>query len=120
MRRAGTCNSAAVSFAVTDDRPSFRGVTPKEPLDPAAGAWGALEVKARYTKLEVDEDAFPLFADPAASARTATTVGGGLTWTLTRNVRAYLDYEVTSVEGGAAAGDRRDEPAVLSRLQISF
>ncbi len=110
----------AGSFALTGDQPSYRGISPRKPFDPEAHAWGALELKLRYTALEVDDAAFPVFADPATAARTATTWSGGITWTMTRNLKAYLDYETTSFEGGAAAGDREDENAVLGRLQVSF
>ena len=110
----------AGSLALTDDPPSYRGISPRKPFDPPTGAWGSLELKLRYTVLEVDADTFPVFADPATAARTATTWSGGFTWTLTRNLKAYLDYETTSFEGGAAAGDREDENAVLGRLQVSF
>lgn len=116
-----TAWQVAASFAPTDDAPSFRGISPRKPFDPQARAWGALELKLRYTALRVDDAAFPVFADPAVAARTATTWSGGVTWTLTRNLKAYLDYETTSFEGGApASADRQDENAVLGRLQVSF
>lgn len=104
--------------------PSFRGVQVKKPFDPAAGGWGALEIKARVAELDVDDDAFPLFASPTSAASLAESWGLGLNWYLNRSLRVYLDYEETSFEGGAAAGtltaDRPDEKILFSRFQISF
>lgn len=108
--------------------PSFRGVQVKKPFDPAAGGWGALEIKARIAELDVDDDAFPFFASPTSSASFAESWGVGLNWYLNRSLRVYLDYEQTSFEGGAAIGgtagslvaDRPDEKIIFSRFQISF
>jgi phosphate-selective porin OprO/OprP len=81
---------------------------------------GELELVGRYTTLDLDEQTFPLFADPAASVSEAETFGVGLNWYLTANIKAVLDYFLTSFEGGAEVGDRPDEHAVLSRLQLFF
>jgi len=100
--------------------PTFRAVSPKKPFDREAKTWGAFEIKARYGRLEVDEDSFPIFANPASSAQAADEWGLGLNWYLNRNFRIYLDYERTEFEGGASAGDREDENVLLSRFQIAF
>jgi phosphate-selective porin OprO/OprP len=100
--------------------PTFRAVSPKKPFDREAKTWGAFEIKARYGRLEVDEDTFPLFANPASAAEAADEWGLGLNWYLNRNVRIYLDYERTEFEGGASVGDREDENVLLSRFQIAF
>ena len=101
--------------------PSYRGTTPRTPFDADAGTWGALEIKARLSGLDVDEATFPTFADPLRAARSARSYAAGLTWVLTRNVKTYLDYELTRFEGGAADGaDRPDERVLFTRLQVSF
>ncbi len=100
--------------------PTFRAVSPKKPFDREAKTWGAFEIKARYGRLEVDEDSFPIFANPASAAQAADEWGLGFNWYLNRNVRIYLDYERTEFEGGAASGDREDESVLLSRFQIAF
>ena len=41
------------------------------PLQPMATGWGAFELVARYGRLDIDDDAFPLFADPAAAVAGA-------------------------------------------------
>lgn len=100
--------------------PTFRGVSPKKPFDREAKTWGAFEIKARYGRLEVDEDSFPIFANPASAAQAADEWGLGVNWYLNRNLRIDLDYERTEFEGGASSGDREDENVLLSRFQIAF
>jgi phosphate-selective porin OprO/OprP len=100
--------------------PTFRAVSPKKPFDREAKTWGAFEIKARYGRLEIDDDTFPLFANPASAASAAEEWGIGLNWYLNRNLRVDLDYERTQFEGGAATGDREDESVLLSRFQIAF
>jgi len=100
--------------------PSFRAVSPKKPFDREAKTWGAFEIKARYGRLEIDDDTFPIFANLASAAEAAEEWGLGLNWYLNRNVRVYLDYERTQFEGGASSGDREDENVLLSRFQIAF
>ncbi len=110
----------AGSWVIAGGEPSFRAVAPKQPFDPAAHTWGAFELVARVSRLEVDDDAFPLFANPASAASSAESRGLGINWYLNRSLRVALNYEVTEFEGGAASGDREDEKVLLSRFQISF
>jgi phosphate-selective porin OprO/OprP len=110
----------AASWVIAGGEPSFRAVAPKQPFDPASHTWGAFELVARVSGLEVDDDAFPLFANPASAASSAESMGLGFNWYLNRNLRVALNYEVTEFEGGAATGDREDEKVLLSRFQISF
>lgn len=110
----------AGSWVIAGGEPSFRAVAPKQPFDLEAHTWGAFELVARVSRLEVDDDAFPLFANPASAASSAESRGLGFNWYLNRNLRLALNYEVTEFEGGAATGDREDEKVFLSRFQISF
>ncbi len=99
---------------------SFRGVTPKKPFSGFGTGAGAFELALRYSRLEVDQDAFPVFANPATAARTARAWGFGLNWWANRNVRLMTSYEWTQFDGGAASGDRRDERVLITRFQIAF
>jgi phosphate-selective porin OprO/OprP len=110
----------AGSWVIAGGEPSFRAVAPKQPFDLEAHTWGAFELVARVSRLEVDDDAFPLFANPASAASSAESRGLGINWYLNRNLRLALNYEVTEFEGGATTGDREDEKVLLSRFQISF
>ncbi|MEA2692743.1 MAG: phosphate-selective porin OprO and OprP [Acidobacteriota bacterium] len=111
---------AAASYVLFGGETSYRGVDPKQPFDSSQHHWGALELAARYNRLEVDDKAFPFFANPASAASRATAWAVGLNWYLTRGVRFMLDYEQTRFKGGAATGNRPDEKVVLDRIQISF
>lgn len=110
----------AASWVLTGGEPSFRGVNPKKPFDLAADTWGDFELVARVSRLELDDDTFPTFANPASAAESAESFAIGLNWYLNRNLRWMLDYERTRFEGGAASGDREDESVVFNRFQISF
>jgi phosphate-selective porin OprO/OprP len=98
---------------------AFDGVTPKHPIDLAAGYIGAVEIGFRYEWLKVDDIVFPTLADLTKSAKEAQSVGVALNWYLSRNLRASANYIQTWFEGGAKI-DRATEKVVLSRLQASF
>ncbi|MFL6198711.1 MAG: OprO/OprP family phosphate-selective porin [Thermoanaerobaculia bacterium] len=113
----------AASWVIAGGEPSFRGVNPKTVFDPAAHTWGAFELVARISSLDVDDEAFPLFANPASAASAADSLGIGLNWYLNRNLKVMLDYERTEFDGGggiAGVGDREDENVLFSRFQIAF
>ena len=111
----------AASYVVTGEKASYKGVNPSRPFDPRNGAWGAVEIGARYSDLSVDKDAFPTFADPAASARKARAWAAGVNWYLNKSVKVVLNYEQTKFDGGAAGGaDREDERVILTRFQIAY
>lgn len=113
---------ATVSWVLTGEDASYRGVAkPSSPFSPGKGGWGAWELVGRYGELDVDEGAFPLFADPAVAARSAQSWTVGVNWYLTSNLKLVANYLQTRFDGGAAAGaDREDEKAVFTRLQVAF
>lgn len=112
----------AGSYVLTGEDVSFRGgVKPEKDFDPVQGGWGAWEVVARVGQTDIDNDAFPIFSDPSTSASKARTFGGGLNWYLNENVKFQVNYDHTSFDGGDTAGqDRKDEQALLSRVQFRF
>jgi phosphate-selective porin OprO/OprP len=110
----------AVSYVLTGENASYRSVAPATSFDLTKGTWGAFEIAARYGELNVDKDAFPVFADPNRSARTAESWGLGLNWYWNRNVKFQLNYEQTDFTGGGAQGERPKERALLSRFQLTF
>jgi phosphate-selective porin OprO/OprP len=110
------------SIVLTGEDASYKGVAkPDRPFTIGAAGWGALELVARYGRLDIDDDAFPLFADLARSAATASSWGLGLNWYLTSNFKLVANYTQTTFDGGAAGGrDREDEQAFFTRAQFSF
>ena len=111
------------SYVLTGEDTGYRGVLkPSRPFAPGKnGGWGAFELVGRYSVLEVDEAAFPLFANPSTSANQANSWTLGVNWYLNSNLKLVVNYLHTSFEGGAAAGaDRESEKALFSRLQVAF
>ncbi|MBD9478283.1 porin [Pseudoxanthomonas sp. PXM02] len=116
-----TAWQATASYVLTGEDASYRGVVkPSKPFSPGKGDWGAWELVGRYGELEIDDGAFPLFADPVVSARRTKAWTLGVNWYLNSNLKLVLNYLDTQFEGGAASGDREDEKAVFSRLQVAF
>jgi phosphate-selective porin OprO/OprP len=109
------------SWVLTGEDASYRGVArPNHPFTVGAAGWGALELVARYGELDIDDDAFPLFANPTASASRVDAWNIGLNWYLTQNLKLVANYTQAAFDGGAAAGDREDEKTLFTRAQISF
>jgi len=113
--------SVTGSFLLTGEEASYGNVKPKDFFVPSSGKFGALQLVARYNRLDVDEDAFSGgYADATKSVREASAWGVGLNWIWNTNLKYVLDYEQTSFEGGAASGDRPTEKSIQTRLQLSF
>ncbi len=107
------------SFVLTGEKASYKSVFPKNSFDPRNGKWGAFELAARYSRLTVDDAAFPTFADIRKSAKEAKAWAAGVNWHLNRNIKVVADYEQTRFQGGNT-GDRETEKAVLGRFQVVY
>ena len=112
----------ATSVAVTPgDKPSYKGLKPKQVFDIDKNTWGAVELTGRYSELRIDEDTFGLgMASAAASAQRARSFTLGVNWYLSEIVKLQTNYEHTTFEGGTVDGDRATEHLVVSRLQASI
>jgi phosphate-selective porin OprO/OprP len=110
------------SWVLSGEDASYRGVAkPDRPFEIGGDGWGAFEVVARYGELDVDDDAFPRYADPSTAATRATAWGLGLNWLLSSNLKLAFNHSHASFDGGAPAGaDRPDEKTFFSRVQIAF
>ena len=139
-----------VSYLLTGEDASFKGVKPKQDFDLDKGGWGAWELVARYSEINLDNDTFKdaagryaaegsantnAFADLTKSAKSAETWTLGLNWYLNNNAKVSLNYARTSFDGGALqkglaqtlnnnaanrSHDRDDEDALLARFQVAF
>jgi phosphate-selective porin OprO/OprP len=110
----------SAGFFLTGEQAGFRGPMPKRPFDLKEGGFGAVEIAARYGELDLDDDAFPVFANPSSAVSKAKGVGLGVNWYLTKQVKVTVNYEHTTFEGGAADGDRPSEDFVVTRFQHAF
>ena len=107
----------AVSYLLTGEDASFKGVKPKRDFDWEKGGWGAWELVARYSEINLDRDTFKRqdgqygtegtsattssYSDLTKSARSANTWTAGVNWYLNSNAKIVLDYAHTSFDGGA-------------------
>ncbi|KRB08198.1 porin [Lysobacter sp. Root690] len=109
-------------YVLTGEDAGYKGVArPNQAFTLGAAGWGAFELVARYGRLEIDDDAFPRYADRNAVAAAARSWGLGLNWYLTGNLKLVANYTQTQFDGGAAAGaDREDEKAFFTRAQLAF
>jgi phosphate-selective porin OprO/OprP len=109
------------SWLVTGENATFKVVAPKRQFDPKGGGFGALQLVARYSVLDIDNDAFPNFADPTESATRANAWTVGVNWYLNRHVRASLNFTQTDFTGGNAGPvTRQNENAFFTSARLSF
>jgi phosphate-selective porin OprO/OprP len=108
-------------WVLTGEDASYQGVVrPDHPFTLGTPGWGALELVARYGRLEIDDDAFPLFADPTQAMAAASGWGLGLNWYLTRNLKLTANYTRTAFDAAPGATAREDEQVFFTRAQFSF
>jgi phosphate-selective porin OprO/OprP len=136
------------TYVLTGEDNSFKGIKPKNNFDLDKGTWGAWEAGLRYSEINIDDDTFKApsggaygiegsantnaYANRTASAKSAKTWTAGINWYLDQNTKFQLNYLNTSFDGGAsvaggssftadeAVKDRKDERAILGRIQISY
>ena len=114
--------SVTGSWVLTGESASYRGIgDPTESFSPSGEGWGAFELVGRLGELDVDDEAFPLFANPESAASRARSWGIGLNWYLSSNVKLQFDHQRTRFDGGSSgAADRPDERTFFSRVQLAF
>lgn len=128
-----TAWQASLQWVLTGEPASFTGITPRHPFDPLNGHWGAWQLVGRVSQLNVDEAAFPVFADPTTSAHEALSWAVGVNWWLNRNIRVLTSFSYTTFEGGGsvdpanpgtlvppATVNAQDEKAFFTRVQLAF
>jgi phosphate-selective porin OprO/OprP len=119
---ANTAWQLTASYLLTGEHNNFGPMIPRHPVSfHGGGGWGAWELAAQVGQLKIDPDAFPLYANPATSAREATSWGVGLNWYPNRNVKLMVDYERTDFNGGQASPlTAKGENVFLTRIQLAF
>jgi phosphate-selective porin OprO/OprP len=106
------------SYVLTGETASDRGVRPQHPFDPPTGRWGALQVVARYSQIDIDADIFALGFAGTGAAETARQFTVGVNWYPATVFKYYLTYERTEFAGGSAS--RADEHVILFRVQLGI
>lgn len=125
----------AASYVLTGEDNTFQGVKPRHPFNPFEGQWGAWQLAARWSELDIDKDTFKnfgtaskpvyLFSDPRSSVQHATSWAVGFNWWLNQNLKFMADYEQTHFEGGAVntekqVVDRPTEKVFFTRFQFTY
>jgi phosphate-selective porin OprO and OprP len=117
----------SAGWMLTGEAASYSSLTPKNPFDLKSGHWGAFQLVGRYSELDVDNDAFPIFSNPLTSASGAQAWSVGLNWYLNRDVRVNSSFSRTTFTGGGGAGTtapatitRQPEEVLFTRLQLLF
>jgi len=122
------------SYLLTGETAAYKGgVNPTHPFSLSEGGWGAWQLVARYAELNVDEAAFPVFANPATSASGAQAWSFGLNWYLNRNITLKTSFSHTTFDfvSGGGTGTRaattapgivarQSENVVFTRVQLAF
>jgi phosphate-selective porin OprO and OprP len=109
------------TWVITGENASYRWYKPAHGFDPgddpARRGWGGVALVARYNAFAADEASFPVYAASSA-VQEAKGWALGLDWSLQKQVRLLLDYEVTSFSG--LGQPRADERVLFSRLQVAW
>jgi phosphate-selective porin OprO/OprP len=109
----------------TNANGGFLGIRPAKPFDRSKGSWGAWEIAARYSVLDLN--------DRAGASGSVAPAGGirggeqkittlGLNWYPNNVIRFLLDYQWTDVNRLSAAGANigEDVNVVSFRTQYAF
>jgi phosphate-selective porin OprO/OprP len=119
---------AQASWVITGERhtynnanAAFNGIVPKDPFSLFGGGWGAWEIAARYSVMDLN-DGLGVATGIAGGKQTVYTVG--LNWYVNRNIRFMLDYLHGDIDKQVSAINPADAgasfDAVAMRTQIAF
>jgi phosphate-selective porin OprO/OprP len=123
---AGLQNTAweiSGGWVLTGENATFNGVAPKHPFDPRKNQWGAWQIVGRYAELDVDENAFPTYANHGGSASSAKAWAVGLNWYLNKDVRVNTSFSRTTFSGytgSKPAVPAQPEEVLFTRFQLAF
>jgi phosphate-selective porin OprO/OprP len=107
----------SASFLLTGEAASTGITRPQRVFDPPTGKWGALQIVARYSELDVDDDLIGSGFAGAGAADKAKSFTVGVNWYPASVVKYYLNYERTDFEPGTEP-DRPAENIILFRVQL--
>jgi phosphate-selective porin OprO/OprP len=123
VKQDNTAWQILASYVVTGEDNTFNGVKPIRNFDPLKGNWGALQLAARWSELDVDDATFTVI-DPSKSATKARAWTIGANWYLNSNALIRADYENVSFDGGSGTAknitSRPNEQIFATRFQLSF
>lgn len=90
---------------------AFGGIKPARPFDPSNGGYGALELAARYSHLDLN--------DSSINGGEMNNVTFGVNWYLNNYMRLMANYIIVDTDNNATTAD--DDPNIfLVRSQVKF
>jgi phosphate-selective porin OprO/OprP len=107
------------SYVLTGEPTSDRGVLPAKPFDPALHHWGAVQIVARHSRLNLDPAAFATGLATPGSSRTASATGVSALLYANAYVKYVLSFERTVFDDNPQ-GQRPPEHALVFRLQLNL
>ena len=107
------------SYVLTGEAASERGIRPRNAFDPPNHHWGALQLLARYSELQVDAAAFSGGLAAAGASHKAEQWTAAVNWYPTSFIKWYGTFERTVFDDDAS-GPRRAEDVILFRAQLAF
>jgi phosphate-selective porin OprO/OprP len=98
---------------------SFRGLRPANPLG-TPGGWGAWELKARYSDIDLDFNPLSTPANGGVAGGRQDVWTVGLNWYPTNGLRFALDYDNIQVNHVNNPATDISASAIALRSQVSF
>jgi phosphate-selective porin OprO/OprP len=120
LRISHSAWETTASVVLTGENATFRMLIPDHPFDPAAGQWGAVELKARIHQIHFDDALFSKGFAAAGSVNQAHAWGLGMNWYLDAALRFQVDFEHTQFFGGLPNGNKSPEQAIIANAQTVF
>jgi phosphate-selective porin OprO/OprP len=100
---------------------AYNGIVPSNPFQPTGGGWGAWEIAARFSTIDLNDQ---LASANGVAGGRQTIYTAALNWYVNRNVRFMLDYlhgNITKQLGPTNPTDVGAKfDAVAMRTQIAF
>ena len=108
------------SYVLTGEDNTFGLVKPIQNFNPLENRWGAFQLAARWTEMDIDKSTFQII-DPSKAPNRATAWALGVNWYLNPYALVRADFEQVYFNGGAAkGGNRPTENVFATRFQLSF
>jgi phosphate-selective porin OprO/OprP len=107
------------SYVLTGEPTSDRGVIPATPFDPAQHHWGAVQIVARHSRINLDPLAFRSGLASSTSSQSASATGVAASLYANAYVKYVLSFERT-VFDDTSQGRRPAENALVFRLQLNL
>jgi phosphate-selective porin OprO/OprP len=109
------------SRAYNGSRAAYSGVVPNHPFSWADGGWGAWEIAARYSVVDLNDR---LGSPDGVAGGKQAIITAGLNWYVNRNIRFMINYLHGTIDRQTSATDFTDAgakfDAVAMRTQVAF